>query len=236
MIRRTIPVLVLILALWLPAVAVATEAAAETAKLDAVNSVFAVVTHKAGLAAGMAHEHVVVAERYDAELRFDPEDLESASLELEVPVEHLFVDDRSHVEALAPALLEHGIVGEKPTVPDDKDRKKIRRSMLAEDQLAADSHPTITASAHGLRPADGDGEPTHLATISLTVRGETVEKVMPLTVRFEEGMRPEEEVVVVEGTTTFAFTDFGIEPYSAFFGMVKVADVFHAYVRMVARR
>lgn len=209
---------------------------AGSAELDPMNTVFAVVTHKAGLAAGMAHEHVVVAERYDAALRLDPDAPASASLELEVPVRELSIDQRSRVEALSATLVERGIVEEAPTVPDEKDRAKIRRSMLAEDQLAAGAHPTITAEARGLRPTEDRGDATHVTTVSLTVRGETVEAEMPLTLRFEEGTTPDEEVVVIEGSTTFAFTDFGIEPYSAFLGMVKVADVFHAYVRVVARR
>lgn len=41
-------------------------------------------------------------------------------------------------------------------------------------------------------------------------------------------------VLTVEATGAFLFTDFGIEPYSAFLGLVKVADPFHLYLRLVA--
>jgi len=71
---------------------------------------------------------------------------------------------------------------------------------------------------------------THQAQVALTVHRTTV--IRPAVVRFDElgdEMR-------IEAVGQFRFTDFGIEPYSAFLGAVKHLDGFYVYVNFTATR
>lgn len=203
------------------------EADAPSWSVDADGSLFAVVTHKEGLAKGLAHEHFIVATSYDASLVFDRQDERAASFLFEAAVEDLAVDDAELAAAWQDGLLERELIAEPFSELSDKDRRKIRKSMLADDQLDAESHPTISARLHDPEPAE---EGTYLGTLELTVNGRTASRELRFEL-FEDGAE-----LKAEATCGFRFSDFGIEPYSAMLGAIKVADSFDVFVRVVARR
>ncbi len=64
----------------------------------------------------------------------------------------------------------------------------------------------------------------YAVTLALEVRGKTVER--PVAARYEVA----DGEVTVEAVGTFRFTDFGIKPFSAFFGAVKDLDTFHVFL------
>ena len=111
--------------------------------VDQEASVFAVVTHKEGLAAGLAHEHFVVAKGLEADLRpgglFSSEDETPAAATIELPVERLQVDDPVLASAWQERLLELRLIAEPFAELSDKDRRKIRRSMLGKKQLDSEA-------------------------------------------------------------------------------------------------
>lgn len=201
-------------------------------------TVLSVVTLRDGPAARLAHNHLVVAGDPAVTIRFDPQAPAATTFEARVPVEGLVVDDPERGERLAPRIVELGILSEAPGTPSQDDREKIRNEMLGEEQLHAEAHPVITARLLDMERR----EPTALvdtslpspelfpwlARVELTVAG--VAAVERMAARHEWG----DGVLTVEATGTFRFTDFGIEPYSAFLGLVKVADPFHLYLHMVA--
>lgn len=217
----------------LPAVALimlgASLAQGGTHRVAEDGSTFAVVTHKAGLGKGLAHNHLVVASAYDANVRFDPAAPMRTSLEFSTATSDLVADDAELRAAWYPRLEQLSILDQPFGSLSDKNREKIRRSMLAAGQLDAEGHPRIEAKIAGIRkePArHGDTEFACVADLTLVVRGTSVTR--PVAARhFEEDGR-----TIIEAFGIFHFTDFGIKPYSAFLGAVRNRDDFHVYTRL----
>ncbi len=215
----------------LVALAAVGTATAATYRVDPEGTVLAIVTHKAGIAAGLAHEHLVAAGAYDAALELDPANLEAARFEVTIPVADLVVDRHDLHERWYPRLHELGIRSEPFPEVSDKDRAKIRKSMLSDGQLDAGAHPEIRASVLRIarRPAGDDpaGMP-FVVRLALEVRGVRVERDVDASCRVEGGR------VEVEARGSFRFTEFGIQPYSALLGAIRNADPFDVYVHLAA--
>ncbi|MEM8997716.1 MAG: YceI family protein [Acidobacteriota bacterium] len=199
--------------------------AAWTVDQDA--SVFAVITHKDGVAARLAHNHLVVAEDVDAELVFDPESPESAGFRFEAPVEGLAVDDPAAQSKWFPRIAELGLLDEEFSEVDAKDRAKIRKSMLGRKQLDAESYPGLSGATAAIKR---DSEGLYVVELELTVKGQAASR--PVSARYSvDGDR-----LRVEAWGRFEFTDFGIKPYSAMLGAVKNANGFHVFLQLEASR
>ncbi|GMU64703.1 MAG: hypothetical protein AMXMBFR36_09770 [Acidobacteriota bacterium] len=231
---RPIRPLLLVLALAAAAgSAGAAVAAAPAWSVDLGRSQFAVLTRKAGAAARLAHDHLIVARAPRVELAFDPSAPERARLSVTIPVLSLDVDPPAERQARSPRLRELGLLDAVLPPVDEGDRGKVREAMLDEGQLDAARFPTVTAEVAGLtRRGGGEGARVALgwdATVRLTVRGRTIEKKVPARWELVDGELRAEAVAEAR------FTEFGIEPYSAFFGAVRNADLFHFVVEIVAR-
>lgn len=208
----------------------AASLAAEEIAIRPEESVLAVVTHKGGFAAGRAHDHLIAAPAREAALAFDPRAPLAASFEIDFAAADLAVDPWEAQRAAYPRLEALGILGEPFTEVAEKDRGKIRKSMLGEGQLDAARHPRVRARLAGVReePSTHGGVAfPYVATLELEVKGVRVEK--PVAARFEAG----EGNLAIEAFGVFRFTDFGIEPYSAFLGAVKNLDEIHVYLSLV---
>lgn len=194
-------------------------------------SVFAVVTHKGGFAAGLAHNHLVTASGYEVRLSCAPDAPEMASFAIELDAEGLVVDDPALQQAWYPRLELAGLLDEPFEEVSDKDRGKIRESMLGKKQLDAESHPKIRASLTGLTPEEGEAgglQTSWRGELSFEVLGQTVVKPVAAAVAWNDGR------LEVEAVAAFAFSDFGIKPFSAVLGAVKNRDEFHVYVSFKA--
>lgn len=219
--RRPLATLVLLFA---PA-ALAADAAI------APDALFAVVTGKGGAAKGMAHNHFIVAPGAKAVLSYDAADPTKSTFTLEVPVKSLQVDpfdlEKKHYGRLA----ELGLVAEEFADVGDKDRGKIRTSMLDESQMNEAKFPVVKARVVRIeakeRPA-GKAKLPYTVTLALDLVGKTVEKP------FAASATAAGDKLTVEAVGSYKFTEFGIKPYSAFLGAVKVLDDFHVYVRLEA--
>ncbi|MEO1370149.1 MAG: YceI family protein [Acidobacteriota bacterium] len=232
--RRVASAVVLLAALfiappWVSSPAAAEEPAAATAgwAVDHGASVFAVITHKDGVAARLAHNHLVTAGEVDAELVFDPEAPESAGFRFEAPVEALQVDDPAAQAKWFPRIAELGLLDEEFTEVDAKDRAKIRKSMLSRKQLDVESYPTLSGATAAIKR---DSEGLYVVELELTVKGQAASR--PVSARYSvDGDR-----LRVEAWGRFEFTDFGIKPYSAMLGAVKNANGFHVFLQLEASR
>ncbi len=195
-------------------------------------SVLAVITDKGGLLGSQAHRHLVVASRYEALLEFSADEPLSSRFSMELKTADLVVDDPSLKATWAGRIAELGVTDDLGTVSEE-DREKIRREMLGEKQLDAEHHPEIQVQLVGLTSgADGSGREGFpvIAEVAVSINGQTVLKDVPA--RFEvDGDR-----VTVEALGEFTFREFGISPYSAFLGTVKVKNEFHMYVYLHAAR
>ena len=200
-------------------------------------TVLGVVTRRAGVAGRFAHDHLVTAAGYEAELHFHRDTPTEARFELRQEVHQLRVQDPGERERLEERLVELGLLGEGgfQSISDDE-REDVREAMLSADQMDAERHPELEVELRWVRPlVEGDRAPRepdafrHRATVAFTIHGETVER--PLYARYAlQG-----DHLTVEGYADAHFTDFGMEPYSAFLGAVRNRDRFHFYVHLEAR-
>jgi hypothetical protein len=224
-VNRTIPALLLLTLLPL--------AGARAAELGVVreHTVFAVVTHKAGFASKRAHDHFIAARGYEARLAGEAGSLEGAAFEIELAAEDLVVDSPDLEKAWYPRLEALGILAEPFGELTEKDRAKIRASMLGKKQLDAAQFPAIKARLAGLtekKSTLGSEELRYEVTMSLEVHGRKATRPLAANVAWEG------DTLRVEAAGVFNFTDFGIEPFSAFMGAVKNTDELHVYVSLVA--
>ena len=122
------------------------------------------------------------------------DDLAPASLEVQVDMGSLVVKE--------------GTGGVKPL--SDRDKREI--AVTARKVLTADRHPAATFSASSFEPGAGGGG---VITGTLTLAGRS----RPLRLSVISPQPGE-----YRATTSVTQTDFGIRPYSAFLGSLKVRD------------
>ncbi len=201
--------------------------------IDTENSIFAVVTHKSGNFAWLSHNHLIYAEDYDAQLTIDGNDLSTVAFRIEFPTENLVVSDPEGHERWNPSVLEAGLLEKPLEKTSPKNRQKIRENMLSKKQLDAEQFPKIAAALTQVRE-DKAEEPghthTHLATIEITLHGQTLTRDFPAKITLEEG------TLHIEATASCNFTDFGIQPYSALAGAIKTRERFGGYVNLTATK
>ena len=218
---------------WLAALLLLTTAASAQVSdwsLDEEQSFFAVVTHKEGVASGLAHEHLVVATEIEMQLRADLEEPSETLAEVEVRVEGLVVDDPELNAQWQSELLERELISEEFAQLEDKDRQKIRRSMLSKKQLDVEkpSHAPCPAR-RGLRRRVPKPRQRYMLGASRTERH--ARSLLHLACNPGDDDGP----IRVDLAQSFTFRDFGIKPYSALLGAIRVADEFDVVIRVVAR-
>ena len=200
--------------------------------IDQAASVFAVVTQKAGFAARLAHNHLVVAGPSTIHLELDADRLERTAFGMVTSAHDLVVDDPEQRARWQDRIRDLDLVDELGA-PGDSDREKIRDTMLSDEQLDAESDPEISVTLLGIAPGEtqsGSVTFPYFADIAVRVRGQTVEREVAADFRIE-GDR-----LFVEAVGLFTFTEFGIKPYSAFMGSVKNKDEFTFYLNLQAMR
>jgi polyisoprenoid-binding protein YceI len=151
-------------------------------------------TFRDGLAAQAGHDLTIEAPRWSGAVAVN-EDLSPASLEVHVDLEALVVRD--------------GAGGVKPLT--DKDRREI--AATARKTLGADRHPEAVFVAQGAFERDASGSGVINGT--LTLHGAT----RPVQVQVKETGTDRYQALV-----TVVQSDFGIKPYTAFLGTLRVRD------------
>jgi len=208
------------------------EASSDAFAVVEAESVFAVVTHKGGFAARLAHNHLIVASGYEVELVFDEADPLATAFMFSAPVDQLLVDPAESRQAWASRLADLDVEDDLGS-PGEDDRRDIRNSMLSEKQLDFANHPTLSVEL--IRVSEGSQDLSGvvfpwMAEVEVTVRGVAVRRLVPM--RYElEG-----DVLSVEAVGRFTFEEFGIEPYSAALGAVKNKNEFDFYLNLKATR
>ncbi len=135
-------------------------------------------------------------------------------LDLTLDVEALAVDDPEwrRDEGFEPEM-------------SDRAREGTLANMRSEDVLFSEAHPAI-----GIRAVESVGplwQPD--LTVQVTLRGETRELTVPVAVH-----EADDGTLEVTGRFRILQTDFGIEPFSAVGGRVRVADAVMIRFRAVA--
>lgn len=204
------------------------SAAAASYKIAKDASLFAIITHKDGIGQSFAHNHLILTKAYESDLTLDEEDLLAGSFNVAFPVQSLVVDDPSEKATWWPLVAKYQILPEPFTDISDTNRASVRSSMLSAKQLDAARFPQISATAHEFRPNPlfpANSPFSHIGKLTVTIRDKSVSKIFPLHMTFAG------DVVTIESTVKFNFTDFGIEPFSAFLGAVKNQNGFDVLVK-----
>lgn len=151
-------------------------------------------TFRDGLAAQAGHDLTIEAVRWSGELVIAP-DLTPASLIVNVD--------------LGALVVRAGTGGIKPLT--DRDKREI--AVSARKVLPADRYPEATFTATSFEPGPDDTGGTIVGT--LTIGGRSQPQRLQVSQAGPSQYR---------ATTTIRQTSFGIKPYSAFLGSLKVAD------------
>lgn len=199
--------------------------------IDPEASVVAALTHKAGFASGLAHDHLIVVPVPDGTLEFDPQEPETTRWQGRLAAEQLDFDPPAARERWQGRLGELGALDGKLGPVDEGERRKIRSAGLASGQLDAARFREIEGEVLGVvhRPGEESATLPWAVRFRLTMHGRTVVRDLPASWRLEG------ETLTVELLGEYSFTEFGIEPYSAFLGAVKNQDRFHLYAALSAR-
>jgi len=165
-----------------------------TYEIGPSNASLTIRTTKAGLGAKLAHDLTLEAKTWSGSIIFDDADLAASSVEVTVAATSLAVTDFSG--------------GVKPL--SDGDRKEIARN-INEKALQTNKYSDITFRSTAI---SGQAD-TFTVTGDLTITGTT--RPVSLAVTVGAG-----GLVTVLATVTQ--TQFGIKPYSAMLGTLKISD------------
>ena len=205
-------------------------AAAPAPQMVAKKSSFAVVTGREGMASGLAHRHIVVASEPSVSLmmtfpqdaaKSNPQLPTGGSADIKINVKSLIVDDVDASEQIRGLLVEHGVWNATADHVEPSVREKVTANMQDESQLDAEHFPTITGSG----TFTDCQQASALAAVcklhlTVTIHGTPVTKDLDLKLsRDSAGMTG-------QFAGAFKFTEFGIKPYSAMLGAIRVSDEF----------
>lgn len=180
-----------------------------TYKIVAGESSFWVFVPKAGLLSGFAHDHEIGVKSFTGKIVVPESGASGGSLELDVDATSLAVLDKK---------------------PSEDDKKKIANSMHTE-VLESAKHPKITfksVSVNDLKPTGGDAYNFTLNG-DLTLHGVTKRIAVPVSLTINA-----QELRAI-GKYTLRQTDFGIKPYSAAGGTIKVKNEITVNFNIVAK-
>ncbi|BBM86124.1 DUF547 domain-containing protein [Candidatus Uabimicrobium amorphum] len=196
---------------------------------DQDKSLLSIITHKAGVAAYLAHDHMIYATAFESTLKCNPNFVNSVQFSVKIPVDKLYNDLFSLQKTWYPRLKTLAVQTSSFSEVSKSDREKIRTNMLSSSQLDSKKYAAVTAKVQKivLKNSDvGSVKFPFLARVAVTIKDKTVVRDMPTRIYFEKG------ALRIETVGKLKFTDFGITPYSAFFGAIKNGDEFHLYVNL----
>jgi polyisoprenoid-binding protein YceI len=184
--------------------------------IDPGQSALVVQVFKDGVAARLAHDHVVQARAFSGTVAYDPQKLDASTIEVKVEVGSLQADEPA-------TRRKFGLVAGDPSA---KDRADIEAAMKSDGQLAAPRFPSMTfASTSIAKQPDG----RFLVTGRLTIRGVTQEVKFPAQITIEGGL------LRGRAQLTFKQSSFGYQPYRAALGAIKNKDEVTLHMDLAAK-
>jgi polyisoprenoid-binding protein YceI len=172
--------------------------------VDPDQSELVVRLFKAGIAAGLAHNHVIRATHVKGQAEVNFENPSVSTIWAEAPAKALQADD--------PALRQKYNLEEQMS---ESDRQKVQKTMLSADQMDVDKYPSIRFESTAIEKL---AEGRYLITGVMNMHGAKQQISFPAIVTQEEGK------IRGQGSFRFKQSDYGITPYSAFFGSVRNQD------------
>jgi polyisoprenoid-binding protein YceI len=171
--------------------------------VDASNSLVYALVYKAGAAAAVAHDHVVLAEGVKGTVVWDTADPTQSSVDVEIEVARFMPDTDAMRQKVG-----------LPNTLSEKQRSEILDHILADYQLDKARFTTIKFKSTSVAGAGT----SYKVTGDFTLRGVTKSITVPMIVI----ARPAE--MRAGGKFRIVQSDYGYKPYSAMFGALKVKD------------
>lgn len=178
--------------------------AVQTFKVDGAKSVIFATTKKTGVAAGLAHDHVIRATQTSGDISYSATDASKNSISVTVDVNSMAID-RTADRKIA------GLEGEV----SNGDQESVKKNMLSEGQLNGAKFTTVSFKSSSITPAGSD---KYTVEGDLTIRGVTQKVSFPAKVTVEA------DSFHGTGSIAITHTQFGFEPYSAAFGAIANSD------------
>ncbi len=192
----------------------AQPAAGKVLKINSELSDLRILVYRGGELARFGHNHVVSS----ADLQgfvLQADDMLASRFDLFLPLDRLIVDD--------PAMRAEEGTGFASAV-SEKDRQGTRANMLGEKALDAAQFPFLQISG---RVAESSAS-TLTLKIDINLHGQS--RSLQTLATISEGA----EGLIVEGSFELLQGDFGIEPFSALLGRLRVLDEVKIKYRIVA--
>ena len=196
-------------------------------QVDQSASTFAIVTGKEGLGSGLAHRHIIVAKDISGAVKLISTKhnaqtvITGGSAEVSFPVSRLSVDQANEAAPAMRLFSDAGFWNAAADKIEPKNSETVRDNMLDESQLDAARAPVIKGSGilSGCLSQESQLTVCTLA-LTVTVKSKSVTKSVPVKLTGADGS------LTAVFTAPFTFTEFGIKPYSAMFGAIRVSDAF----------
>ncbi|RJP69707.1 MAG: YceI family protein [Candidatus Abyssobacteria bacterium SURF_17] len=202
------------LALLIALFAVAGQAFADEYVVDSARSELAVRLFKGGIAAALAHNHVIRAIGFTGSARLDADTPANSFISIDVQTASLRADEPNVRE-------KYGLIEPMKA----QDRAKIQETMESAAQMNVAEYPTMRFQSTRI---EKQSESDLLVTGDLTMHGVTRPVSFPVTVEtVGDALRG-------KASLKFKQSDFGIKPYSAFLGAVRNEDEAMMYLDIVA--
>lgn len=166
---------------------------------------------KAGVASGLAHDHVIRGTDVSGTVVYDPERPEGTSVQVTLQTATLIAD-------LPAARKKYDLEG----TLDKDDREEVEENMKGEDQLGVKQHPTITFKSTSVQKV-GDN---YIVRGPLTLKGKTKPILMPVKVKITG------DTLTGDGKMRVLQSTYGIEPYSALLGSIENQDRLLVHVHL----
>jgi hypothetical protein len=183
-------------------------------RLDEDASEVRIYVYRAGAFAARGHNHVITASALQGAVFVPTSGAGGARFDVVMAVDALAVDDADVRRSLGYTF------GSEVT---DDARAGTRANMLGPDVLDAEQFPLIGVTARAIA-----GElPKLVVTAAVTLRGVTRELVVPVDVEADE------DRLVARGALAIRQSEFGIDPFSALGGLLRVDDPVMVEFRLV---
>jgi len=174
-------------------------------RLDPARSQVRILAFRAGPAARFGHNHVLTSPAFQGFVHMPPGGAAPARMDLVFRLDALAIDEASQRAALGA-----GFAG----VVDEEAKRGTREHMLGEDNLQAERFPFVTVHSVAI-----SGEaPVLAARVLVGLHGVERECTLPVRVEGLPG------TLRARGSLVLRQSDFGVKPYSAFGGLISVAD------------
>lgn len=180
------------------AVTVGAQSKSRTYTIVASESSFWVFAGKSGLFSALAHDHEIGVKSFTGKITVPESGASGGSLELDINAQSLAVLDKK---------------------PSEEDKKKIYNSMHSE-VLESAKHPKITFKSVSVSDLKQTGGENYTFTLNgdLTLHGVTKSVAVPVSLTINQ------QQLRAVGKYTLKQTDYGIKPYSAAGGTIKVKN------------